>query len=1011
MTRLFRNFTHYLTALGFLLVASLTYQAVVAPLMEPPPFVAVPVKQENVMVPVDALSDIFPEGAWQRGVCKRLQTTNGNFMLLFQNWEQTSDDRWKLWPITVVIGRDSDGQALQQPVVMEAESGAEIRFTESLDMLSGNAPPIHDGRLNGIVEIKRQGDDHRRHLMIRTANVGIDNRKVWTTEAIQMMFGDARVIGRDLTLHLANATGTIPSSAHAAAVLDRMELIYLDEMVVPLHDGPLWSPGEKPVRVAGASSAPASLALNCGGRVEYDFALDKLTMRNTVSLVHSVVGGAEDRFQCDALELSLREPTNRHLPRNTPLDWLSHITAYGSPATIHIASYDLGVAAEHIDFKAEQGLLTADGRTGVEVRHGGILARMTQLGYFFNPDNAREIGNLHAYGAGIVRIDDPKIPLREVRWTEQLSFKPDAVTTTDQLAAGAGSDIGLWIDGEVEAKFTDGGSFRASSIECALRPSLKFDGKEQRPTLATRRITASNDVHLDTRAIAADTRRLELFFVDPPPQGRTVPPPNDVGRERSASLMRQWVAQPGTAGALADPVARPRPKIRGDSISAELESGRDGIHARDLTVVGSVELTHSITTGGQTLPAKLTGQQLRWRDGGGDDVLQLGSGVDAPARFELGDGYFVGPLIQVWPADNLIEINHAGEFRMPTAVLPTALSGRETTSSDTPSKITWTKAPHCRWREAMRFDGRTATLTGGVTIEASLLHRREPWDLNLTGDQLNVKLSDDVQIENVQTIRNAQVQQISLLRSDDTPVIVRADHRAPDGVLEARHIMQAPKLTMMPEGGKLVGQGPGWYRTWMRSPPQGPLSAGSTAEIDAGRQLTGLHLTYHDLFEGDLTSKNLTFFRSVRVGTRNLNSWDEAFDVAQMDDLSLGDSTLDCDQLRIGVAPTYVDLPRIRGAHTPWELEANRGIVFRTRSEKGLLEGTADRAYYSSMKDLFSLDGTPHQGSNIRLTRPDGQPGPNFIIREMAINPRTMDIDHVILQSGTIGALPTTKKH
>ena len=791
------------------------------------------------MVPVDALSEIFPEGAWQRGVCKRLQTTSGNFMLLFQNWEQTSDDRWKLWPISVVIGRDQDGQPLQQPVVLEAESGAEIRFTESLDMLSGNAPPIHDGRLNGIVEIRRQGDQNLRHLMIRTANVGIDNRKVWTTEAIQMMFGDARVIGRDLTLHLANATGTIPSSGGAAAVLDRMELIYLDEMVVPLHDGPLWQSGKKPVRVASASSAPASLSLNCGGRVEYDFALDKLTMRNSVALVHSVVGGSEDRFECDALELSLRDPTNRDLPRDSPLDWLSHITAYGSPVTIRVPSFDLSVAAEHIDFKAKEGLLIADGRTGVEVRHGGFLGRLTQLGYFFNPRNPKEVGNLHAYGAGLVRVDNRKIPLREIRWTEQMSFKPDGVTTTDQLAAGEGSDIGLWIDGDVEAKFTDGGSFRASSIECALQPTLKSHGSQQRPTLAARRITASHNVHLDTRAIAADTTLLELFFVEPPPGGRSVDGPNHDEGPRSASTMRQWVAQPGSDGTLTDPVARPRPRIRGDSISAELESGDDGIHARDLTVVGSVELTHSITTGGQTLPAKLTGEQLRWRDGVGDDVLQLGSGIDAPARFELGDGYFVGPLIQVWPADNLIEINHAGEFRMPTAVLPTALTDGGPGTSDSSSSLRWTKAPHCRWNEAMRFDGRTAMLTGGVKIEASLVQNREPWDLNLTGDQLNVTLSDDVQIENVQTIRNATVQQISLLRSDDTPVMIRADHRAPDGVLEARHIMQAPQLTMMPEGGKLVGRGPGWYRTWMRSPPEGPLAAGSTAEIDAGRQLDG----------------------------------------------------------------------------------------------------------------------------------------------------------------------------
>tara|TARA_R110002049_G_scaffold27321_2_gene94225 strand:- start:424135 stop:427191 length:3057 start_codon:yes stop_codon:yes gene_type:complete len=1017
MNRPFKKLTHYFSALAVLLVASTVYQWTLTPLLEPPAFDAVPVKTENVMVPADSLAESFPEGAWQRGVCKRLQTTNGNFMLLFKNWEQTSDDRWRLWPITVVIGRSADGQPLQEPVILEAESGAEIRFTESLDMLSGNAPPIHDGRLRGIVEIKRQSQDAKRHLMIRTANVGIDNRKVWTTEAIQMMFGDARVIGRDLTLHLANATGTIPASQHAAAVLDRMELIYLDEMVVPLHDGPLWSSSQEPeVRANPRSNtsagmpAPATLSLSCGGRVEYDFALDKLSMRSAVSLVHQISGGAEDRFDCDALELSLRDPTNADVSRDTPLDWLNQVTAYGSPATIRAPSFDLMVAAEHVDFKSADGLLIADGRTGVEIRRSGILARLTQLAYFFDPEHPQAIGNLDFYGAGLVRVDDDKVPLREASWSEQLSIKPQRLMTTDDLAAGADGEIGLWIDGDVRASFTDGGSFQASSIEGALQLKPSTDGSNGKQTLSPKWLKASNNVHLDTRAIAASTHLLQLIFVDPPPAGRHVSKP-DKDKESSGSSMRQWIAQPDAGGEMTDPVARPRPNIRGDSISAELESGKQGVHARDLTVVGSVELTHSITTGGQTLPAKLTGQQLRWRDGGGDDVLQLGSGVESPARFELGDGYFVGPLIQIWPAENLIEINHAGEFRMPTAVLPSGLSGAsDTGGSDAKKKITWTKAPHCRWNEAMRFDGRTATLSGGVTIEAALMQGREPWELNLSGDQLHVTLSDEVQIENVQTIRNAAVQQIAIVQSEDRPVMVQADHRAADGVLEARHILQAPKLTMMPESGKLVGSGPGWYRTWMRSPPKGPLASGSTAEIDASRELTGLHLQYHELFEGDLTAENLTFYRGVRVGVRNLHSWDETFDVAQMNDLSFGDSTLDCDQLRVGVAPAYVNAPRIAGMQVPWEMEANGGIVFRTRSDKGLLEGTAARTVYSSMKDLFSIDGAPHSGSNIRLTRPDGQPGPDVVISEMTINPRTMEIHHLRLQSGTLGALPTTTK-
>ena len=1007
-----RNLKHYVTALSVLLVAAAVYQLIVTPLLTPPLIAAVPLKPETVSIPTDSLTDVFPDGAWQRGVCKRLQTTNGNFMLLFQNWEQTSDDRWKLWPITVVIGRGTGEDALQEPIVLEAESGAEIRFTESLDMLSGNAPPIHDGRLKGIVEIRRPSEDASRSLMIRTANVGIDNRKVWTTEAIQMLFGDARLTGRDLTLHLASSTGSLPASRHASAVLDRMELIYLDEMIVPLHDGPLWSPATNSVEKVSApgNQSSATLSMVCGGRVEYDFALDKLLMRNAVSLVHRVAGGAEDRFDCDVLEMLLRDPMNRDVKRVTPLDWLNQVTVYGSPATIRVPSFDCSIAAEHIDFKSKTGLLTADGRTGVECRHSGIVARLTQLAYQMKPENPSEIGTLDVFGAGIVKIDDPKIPLLEARWKDRLSIKPQGAMTVDDFAANLANDIGIWVEGEVEALFTDGGRFTASSIESALKPVVTDDGIRRRQTLAPKWLKATNQVHLDTKAIAVDTNFLQLEFVPPIRSGREgenggqTKSPEQAAE--SASLMRSWVVQPPVEGGVVDPVARPRPSIRGDSILAKLNSSPDGIQAQDLTVVGSVALSHTITTGGQSLPARLTGEQLRWKDDGGDDVLQLGSGLEAPARFELGDGYFVGPLIQIWPTENLIEINHAGEFRMPTAVLPSGLAGEDASDG-----VSWTKAPHCRWQGAMTFDGRTAVLSGGVSIDAELMSDREPWILNLSGDQLHVTLGDPVQLGNVQTIRDATVQQVALLESDDVPVVVRADRRAPDGVLEARHIVYAPSLALMPESGKLVGTGPGWYRAWVRAQNKGPLAVGPASDSGSQDQLTGLHLTFHDRFEGDLTTKNLAFHHGVRVGVRAVQTWEQMFDVAEMDVLALGDSTLDCDQLRVGVTPEYADSSRrISGMPVPWEMESKGGVVFRTRNEKGLVEGTASRAIYASMKDLFNINGAPHEDAIIRVTRPDGQPGPVLNLLEATINPRAMTIPHMRARGGTLGTLPTTKK-
>ncbi len=59
--------------------------------------------------------------------------------------------------------------------------------------------------------------------------------------------------------------------------------------------------------------------------------------------------------------------------------------------------------------------------------------------------------------------------------------------------------------------------------------------------------------------------------------------------------------------------------------------------------------------------------------GGGDDVLQITGGTNTPARFDFGDGFFIGPRIQIRPSDNYVWINEAGEFRIPTAALPAGL--------------------------------------------------------------------------------------------------------------------------------------------------------------------------------------------------------------------------------------------------------------------------------------------------------------------------------------------------
>jgi hypothetical protein len=288
----------------------------------------------------------------------------------------------------------------------------------------------------------------------------------------------------------------------------------------------------------------------------------------------------------------------------------------------------------------------------------------------------------------------------------------------------------------------------------------------------------------------------------------------------------------------------------------------------------------------------------------------------------------------------------------------------------------------------------------------------------MSGDRLQVDLTTDVEVRNVQAMRGAAVQQIKLMQTNDRPVIVQAMRRAPDKVLEAKHMLHAKSLTFTPsEGARLIGEGPGWYRGWTLPKTDDSILGGkdSRAMVDSDDEtLTGIHLVFHDSMQADLTTKRLDFLRGVRVGIRSVAGWDNSFDAQQMDAISLGESTLDCDQLRFSVAPQAGSAAntRILGSSmsgentTPWEMEALSGVVFRTRSKRGLLEGTASRVSYASSKDRFMIEGSPNRAAIFRQTMPDGSPGPEGAVKSITIRPRTMTVENAVLERLNIATPP-----
>jgi hypothetical protein len=313
----------------------------------------------------------------------------------------------------------------------------------------------------------------------------------------------------------------------------------------------------------------------------------------------------------------------------------------------------------------------------------------------------------------------------------------------------------------------------------------------------------------------------------------------------------------------------------------------------------------------------------------------------------------------------------------------------------------------------MTFDGQTVLLRGGVRMDASLVSGQEPWDVYLNGQSLRVRLLDDVRLSHSETLRDAQVQQVTLTHSSENPVHVEAIRKRGDGRWEARHVLRAPQLTFMPlGGGKLVGNGPGWYRAWLRGlpggRPGGEQVAGKTAHAEDSAALTGVHLSYHDSMVGDLEAQTLEFRRGVRIGVRPVANWEETFDAMKMTTITSGESTVDCDTLRLAADPVRFRGRPGRGSPTPWEMIADGGVVFRTRNEQGLVEGTASRASYASAKDLFTVRGASDRPAHVRRFLPGGERHFEAAIASMTIRPRDFKVEDVRPVRVQFGNLPAS---
>ncbi len=1001
-------------------------------------------------------SDIFAEDSWQRKNPKVMETEQG--ILLFQNFERLGGARWRLSPLTILIPPQNrspnkeEGLSTKRPILIDAAEGAVIKFKDDIDIFSGKTPPLEDGQLVGKIRIHSPGNksDQSDSLDIRTEMVRINQRRVWTTQPVELKLGQSYAKGRHLSILLdKNLLASGAPSGGSWDGLDSLELIYVDEVYIEAPKGGLFAdtlaksllipPGEKPIL-----DRSAFVQLKCNGAFRFDFHNSRAQLQDDVKIVHQVEGLPEDRFECGTLRLFIDRAavatpvtpsvSGTSFTAGQPISLgpvqLRKIEAEGAALgntspTARYVTFDCpnigarGVARSFsLDLVKQQ--LSWMNRLPTEpphqeptyLKYAEMEIWSPEIGYRFDGASTH-LGWLAAAGPGNAAMTSPQQGRWELGWAKTLQMVPDR------------SDSRVTLEGDVVIQNSEQGRFSAATLDLWLRPMQELTPNPSQPAgfmaqWLPDRMEAVGEVAINTPQILGNFSTMALWFayVLDQPSGPGVMASHGAGLNLTTPTgqnQQTWVKQP--AGLSADGIssldsrsrqpAGPPARVSGHRLHGRLLRTQQEMLIDDLTIERGVVLQRESIDASNPLPVVIEGDQLRMStaDGGMADIAVSGK----PARIFVGQGWLEGPTVRVNQQDRLVWIDEPGSFGVPVEALQKP--GSENTTN-TNSMMRWLEAPRCRWQGRMMFDGKVARMDGGVDFFGRVQTNPDTvWHLEGSAAMLEIALNQP--LGQSKTNSKIEIQTVSLTENVD----LRAAQTDINGVLRSREHMLIPSLAVDLTTQRMVGSGPGSIRS--RRPASNRLSGGS-ANIAAARpnELNCLHLTFAGQLDGYLDRMEFIFARQIEVGMGPIGSWEETLDVAQMQQLSEGQTLMSCELLRVFEATQIPSASLVANQGSAslglWDLEAENNVVFEGRTPRETFAGSATKLGYQAAKDTVRIIGSPRQSANLQRM-PVNEPPARLSIRDASFRLKTMEIIdmqldqfQLDLQGGIQGAPPTS---
>jgi hypothetical protein len=305
-------------------------------------------------------------------------------------------------------------------------------------------------------------------------------------------------------------------------------------------------------------------------------------------------------------------------------------------------------------------------------------------------------------------------------------------------------------------------------------------------------------------------------------------------------------------------------------------------------------------------------------------------------------------------------MDQPGEFCVPGSLLGTRAPGQN---------IEWLEPIMCRWKGRMHFQGTTANLDGGVTIDG--IARTAPDRLLFIGgtsEALELNLSGPMNFEQSPSSA-ASLKNIVLRRNVDIKTAQTDLHKRRISLEE----IAVPELVYDCASNSVIGKGPGWLRSQHQS--RGGLGALASSSAPSpgspqnpAAQLQGMHLKFRDTLEARLTDKQLSFIGKVEVGTGPIANLEQVINLDAMRTLQPEQTVLNGDLLRI------YDVTDIAGrshgstlAEGAWEFEAMGNVTFEGKRSTGDFAGKAYRITYAQAKELLIIKGDARVPADLQL--------------------------------------------